>query len=123
MATIDAARLICLDETSTPTPLTSLRARAARGQRAYGRMPRGRQAAGSWLATLTVQGLGASLLVRGAVDRLVVAPFGERGLAPPGARVTSWCGTTAASTRALAHAPGLRPQAATWSSCPPTRRI
>jgi len=82
MATIDAARLICLDETSTPTPLTSLRARAARGQRAYGRMPRGRQAAGSWLATLTVQGLGASLLVRGAVDRLVCEPFGERVLAP-----------------------------------------
>jgi transposase len=82
MATIDPARLIFLDETSTPTTLTPLRARAARGQRAYGRIPRGRREAISWLATLTVQGLGESLLVRGAVDRLVFETFVERVLVP-----------------------------------------
>jgi transposase len=82
MAAVDPARLIFLDETSTPTTLTPLRARAAPGQRAQGRSPRGRREAISWLATLTVQGLGESLLVRGAVDRLVFETFVERVLVP-----------------------------------------
>jgi transposase len=82
MAAVDPARLIFLDETSTPTTLTPLRARAARGQRAHGRIPRGRREAISWLATLTMQGLGESLLVRGAVDRLVFETFVERVLVP-----------------------------------------
>src|SRR5215213_6158387 len=82
MAEVDPAQLVFLDGTSTPTTLTPLRARAARGQRAYGRIPRGRREAISWLATLTVTGLGESLLVRGAVDRLVFAAFGHRVLVP-----------------------------------------
>ena len=65
MAGVDPARLVFLDETSTPTTLTPLRARAARGQRAYGRIPRGRREAISWLATLTPTGLGESLLSAG----------------------------------------------------------
>ena len=82
MTGVDPARLVFLDETSTPTTLTPWRARAARGQRAYGTIPRGRREAISWLATLTVQGLGESLLVRGAVDRLVFETFVERVLVP-----------------------------------------
>lgn len=82
MAAVDPARLIFLDETSTPTTLTPLRARAVRGQRAHGQIPRGRREAISWLATLTAQGLGESLLVRGAVDRLVFETFVERILVP-----------------------------------------
>jgi transposase len=82
MGADDPARLIFLDETSTPTTLTPLRARAAPGQRAHGRIPCGRREAISWLATLTVQGLGESLLVRGAVDRLVFETFVERVLVP-----------------------------------------
>lgn len=82
MAGVDPARLVFLDETSTPTTLTPVRARAARGQRAHGRIPRGRREAISWLATLTTSGLGESLLVRGAVDRLVFEAFVERVLVP-----------------------------------------
>lgn len=82
MAEVDPAQLVFLDETSTPTTLTPLRARAARGQRAYGRIPRGRREAISWLATLTATGLGESLLVRGAVDRLVFEAFVQRVLVP-----------------------------------------
>jgi len=82
MAHVDPANLLFLDETSTPTTLTPLRARAARGQRAHGRIPRRRREAISWLATLTVHGLGESLLVRGAVDRLVFEAFVERVLVP-----------------------------------------
>lgn len=82
MTGIDPSRLIFLDETSTPTTLTVLRARAPRGQRAVGRVPRGRREAISWLATLTTRGIGESLLVRGAVDRLVFEAFVERVLVP-----------------------------------------
>jgi len=82
MTEIDPSRLVFLDETSTPTTLTLLRARAPRGQRAGGRVPRGRREAISWLATLTTRGLGASLLVRGAVDRPVFEAFVERVLVP-----------------------------------------
>jgi transposase len=82
MSEIDPSRLVFLDETSTPTTLTRLQARALPGQRAVGRIPRGRREAISWLATLTPTGIGESLLVRGAVDRLVFEAFVERVLAP-----------------------------------------
>jgi len=82
MTGIDPSRLIFLDETSTPTTLTPRRARAPRGQRALGRVPRGRREAISWLATLTPAGFGESLLVRGAVDRSVFETFVERVLLP-----------------------------------------
>lgn len=82
MRGIAPSRLVFLDETSTPTTLTALRARALPGQRAVGRIPRGRREAISWLATLTPQGIGESLLVRGAVDRQVFEAFVERVLVP-----------------------------------------
>lgn len=82
MRGIDPSRLVFLDETSTPTTLTRLRGRALPGQRAMGRIPRGRREAISWLATLTPHGIGESLLVRGAVDRLVFETFVERVLVP-----------------------------------------
>jgi len=82
MATVDPDALVFLDETSTPTTLTPLRARAPRGQRAVGRVPRGRREAISWLATLTATGIGESLLVRGAVDRCVFEAFVEQVLVP-----------------------------------------
>src|SRR5215203_99425 len=82
MAQADSTDLVFLDETSTPTTLTLLRARAPRGQRAVGRVPRGRREAISWLATLTTRGIGESLLVRGAVDRPVFEAFVEWVLVP-----------------------------------------
>ena len=82
MATVDPDALVFLDETSTPTTLTPLRARAPRGQRAVGRVPRGRREAIAWLATLTATGIGESLLVRGAVDRCVFDAFVEQVLVP-----------------------------------------
>ena len=82
MAGADPADLIFLDETATPTTLTPLRARAPRGERAVGRVPRGRREHVSWLATLTPTGLGESLLVPGAVDRAAFDAFVERLLVP-----------------------------------------
>lgn len=82
MAEVNPADLVFLDETSTPISLTPLRARAPRGQRAVGRVPRGKRPHISWLATLTTAGIGESLVVQGAVDRQVFDLFVERVLVP-----------------------------------------
>jgi transposase len=113
MAHVDPATLLFLDETSTPTTLTPVRARAPRGQRAVGSIPRGRREAISWLATLTPTGLGESLLVRGAVDRLVFEAFVERVLVPtlrPGQIVIldNLSVHKSAKARALIEAAGCR---------------
>lgn len=82
VASIDPARLVFLDETGTPTRLTPLRARAPRGQRAVGRVPRGRWTTVTLLATLTPQGIGPALLIDGATDRSVFETFVEQVLVP-----------------------------------------
>jgi transposase len=82
MAGVVPADLVFLDETSTPITLTPLRARAPRGQRAVGRIPRGNRPHLSWLATLTREGIGESVVVPGAVDGDVFDIFVERVLAP-----------------------------------------
>lgn len=82
MTGIDPSRLVFLDETSTPITLTPLRARAPRGQRAVGHVPRGKRPHISWLATLTAEGIGESVVVPGAVDRQVFDLFVARLLVP-----------------------------------------
>jgi transposase len=82
MANVDPAALLFLDETSTPITLTPLRGRAPRGQRAVGRVPRGKRPHISWLATLSANGFGESLVVEGAVDGQVFELFVERVLVP-----------------------------------------
>ena len=82
MAAVDSADLVFLDETATPTKLTPTRARAPRGRRAVGRVPRGHRPHVSWLATLTPAGIGASVLVPGAVDRPAFDAFVAQLLVP-----------------------------------------
>ena len=82
MGNIDPADLRFLDETSTPITLTPLRARAPRGQRAVGRIPRGKRPHIAWLATLSLTGMGESLVVNGPVDGPVFITFVERVLVP-----------------------------------------
>lgn len=82
MAATDPASLVFLDETATPTTLTPLRARTRRGQRAIGRVPRGRWTAVTLVATLTPSGLGAGLQFPGALDRHVFATFVDQILVP-----------------------------------------
>jgi transposase len=82
MANVDPAQLLFLDETSTPITLTPLRARAPRGQRAVGRIPRGQRPHIAWLATLSLAGIGESLVVDGPVDGRVFVTFVERVLVP-----------------------------------------
>lgn len=82
MADADPARLIFLDETSTPTTLTPVRGRSARGTRVVGRVPRGRWEAVTLLATLTSAGFGPGLQLTGALDRLAFDRFVTAFLAP-----------------------------------------
>lgn len=82
MATVAATQLVFLDETSTPVTLTPLRARAPRGQRAVGHVPRGTRPHIAWLATLTPTGMGESLVVDGPVTGSVFATFVERVVVP-----------------------------------------
>jgi transposase len=82
MARVDPADLIFLDETSTPTTLTPLRARSPRGQRAIGRVPRGRWTTVTLVSTLTPQGIGPSVLIEGAADRLVFDTYVAEVLLP-----------------------------------------
>lgn len=82
MAAVAPDALVFLDETSTPITLTPPRARAPRGQRAVGHIPRGKRPHIAWLATLTAAGLGESLVVDGPVDGRVFDAFVERVLLP-----------------------------------------
>ena len=71
-----------VDETSTHTALTRLRARAPRGERAVGAAPRNRGPNVTLLAALTPAGIGASAVVEGATDGAVFAAYVEQFLAP-----------------------------------------
>jgi transposase len=82
MAAVMAQQLVFVDETSTPVSLTRLRARAPRGQRAVGRVPRGRWTNVTLLATLTTAGFGPGLQFAGALDRPTFETFGETPLVP-----------------------------------------
>lgn len=78
----DPAQLLFLDETSTPTKLTPLRARSPRGTRATGRVPRRRWQNVTLLATLTPQGIGESVVINGSTNRKVFDAFVAQRLVP-----------------------------------------
>jgi transposase len=82
VADLDPAELVFLDETSTPTTLTPLRARAPRGQRAVGRVPRGRRTQVTLIAALTPAGIVAPMLLEGALDRPAFDAWVEHVLVP-----------------------------------------
>jgi transposase len=81
-AWLDPADLVFVDETSTHTALTRLRARAPRGEPAVGTAPRNRGPNVTLLAALTPAGIGPGLVVAGAVDRPLFEAFVDRLLVP-----------------------------------------
>ncbi len=62
--------------------MTPLYARAPRGQRALGRVPRNTPSNTTLIASLSLQGIGPSLLVPGATDGLAFETYVEQVLAP-----------------------------------------
>jgi transposase len=78
-----ARRLVFVDECGTHTSMTRLRARAPRGERAYGKVPRNRGKNTTLIASMTLEeGMGASMLIEGATDKEVFELYVEHFLAP-----------------------------------------
>lgn len=81
-ASIDPTTLVFLDETSTHTAMTRRRARAPRGQRAMGVVPRNHGPNVTLLATLTPTGIDAPYVQEGATDRALFTAYVEQVLVP-----------------------------------------
>ena len=64
-----AERLVFVDETGTHTRMTPCYARAPRGKRAYGHVPRNHTRNTTLIAALTLDGLDAPMVLEGAMDR------------------------------------------------------
>src|SRR5215212_1375809 len=79
----DARRLVFVDESGFHTSMTRLRARAPRGKRAYGKVPRNRGKNTTLIASITLQGaMGESMSVEGATDSEAFEAYVEHFLAP-----------------------------------------
>jgi transposase len=79
----DARRLVFVDESGFNTSMTRLRARAPRGKRAYGKVPRNRGKNTTLIAAITLEGgMGISMTVEGATDALAFEAYVEHFLAP-----------------------------------------
>ena len=71
-----------VDECGTHTSMTRLRARAPRGERAYGRVPRNRGKNTTLLASMTAEGMGPSMAVVGSTRKAVFEAYVEQVLVP-----------------------------------------
>jgi transposase len=79
----DARRLVFVDESGFHTSMTRLRARAPRGERAYGKVQRNRGKNTTLIAAITLKGgMGISMTVEGATDSEVFEAYVEHFLAP-----------------------------------------
>ncbi|MGF1471811.1 MAG: IS630 family transposase [Rubrobacteraceae bacterium] len=79
----DARRLVFVDESGFHTSMTRLYARAPRGKRAYGKVPRNRGKNTMLIAAITLQGaMGDSMIVEGATDALAFEAYVEHFLVP-----------------------------------------
>jgi transposase len=79
---IDPARFVWVDETGSHTSLTRTYARAPRGTRAHGSAPRNHGPNRTLLSALTLDGLGAGLLIEGGVTTVTFEAYVEHVLAP-----------------------------------------
>ena len=66
MGQLDPARLVFVDECGTHTSMTRRRARAARGARARGAVPRNRGPVTTLLAGVSLAGMSPAMTVRAA---------------------------------------------------------
>src|SRR5215203_2600627 len=89
----DARRLVFVDESGFHTSMTRLRARAPKGKRAYGKVPKNRGKNTTLIAAITLQGaVGESMSVEGATDSEAFEAYVEHFLAPSLiVRVRWWC--------------------------------
>jgi transposase len=112
-AALDPADLLFLDETSTHTAMTRRRARAPRGQRAHGAVPRNHGPNVTLLAVLGPTGVATALSIEGATTRSVFDAFVGELLVPvlrPGQTVVldNLAAHKSAAAQALVEAAGCQ---------------
>jgi transposase len=74
---------VFVDESGFHTSMTRLRARAPKGKRAYGQVPRNRGKNTTLIAAITLEGaMGTSMTVEGATDAEAFEAYVEHFLAP-----------------------------------------
>ena len=72
-----------IDESGFHTSMTRLRARAPKGERAYGKVPRNRGKNTTLIASVTLEGvMGTSMTIEGATDAKAFEAYVEHFLAP-----------------------------------------
>jgi transposase len=79
---LDARRLVFVDEMGTNTSLSAVYGWAKKGQRAHCSVPRNRGKNTTLLSSMSVDGMGPSLAVEGATNSDVFQTYVERVLAP-----------------------------------------
>ena len=82
LAAVDPGRLVLVDGTGIDTRMTRAYARAAKGERAVGKVPRGRWERLTVLGALALDGLVASRGVAAATGTAVFLAFAEEVLIP-----------------------------------------
>jgi transposase len=79
----DARRIVFVDESGFHTSMTRLRARAPKGERACGKVPRNRGKNTTLIASITLEGaMGESMTIEGATDAEAFEAYVEHFLAP-----------------------------------------
>jgi transposase len=73
---------VIVDESGTNLNLTPLYARAPRGERAYGQVPRNTPKNTTLIASLTLAGMGPAMTLEGATDTAAFVAYIEQVLAP-----------------------------------------
>lgn len=77
-----AAQFVVVDECGTNVNLTPRYARAPKGQRAQGQVPRNTPKNTTVLAAITTQGMGATMVLEGATDTAAFLVYVQHFLAP-----------------------------------------
>jgi len=79
---LDARQLVVIDECGSNISLTPLYARAPKGLRAYGSVPRNRGKNTTLIAALHFDGMGESMIIEGATNATAFEQYVEEILAP-----------------------------------------
>ena len=79
---IDTKRLVFVDEMGSNTSLSPIYAYSAKGQRAYGTVPRNRGPNTTLLSSMSIEGMGPSVAVEGATTAAVFETYIAQVLGP-----------------------------------------
>lgn len=79
---LPAQQLVFVDECGSNIALTPIYARAPKGERAQGRLPRNRGKNTTLLASLSLEGMGAAMILEGSANGAAFELYVEQFLAP-----------------------------------------